>query len=47
VVCPAVRNHCGGCHMTLVNQIMVEIRQMKRFVRCEGCLRIFTGEAEG
>jgi len=46
VVCPAIRNHCGGCHMTLVNQKMVEIRQMKNFVRCEGCLRIFTGEAE-
>ncbi|MCX8036794.1 MAG: hypothetical protein N3D11_07030 [Candidatus Sumerlaeia bacterium] len=46
VVCPAVRNHCGGCHLTLVNQKLLEIRQMKTFVRCEGCLRIFCGEEE-
>jgi hypothetical protein len=46
VVCRAVRNHCGGCHISLVSQKMVEIRQMKTFVRCEGCLRIFSGEAE-
>lgn len=46
VVVPAVRNHCGGCHLNLVSQKMVEIRQMKKFVRCEGCLRLFSGEAE-
>jgi len=46
VVVPAVRNHCGGCHLSLVSQKMVEIRQMKQFVRCEGCLRLFSGEAE-
>ncbi|MBM3335660.1 hypothetical protein FJY63_13455 [Candidatus Sumerlaeota bacterium] len=46
VVCQAVGNHCGGCHINLVNQKMLEIRQMKTFVRCEGCLRFFTGLAE-
>jgi predicted nucleic acid-binding Zn-ribbon protein len=46
VVVPAIRNHCGGCHLSLVSQKMVEIRQMNDFVRCEGCLRLFTGEAE-
>jgi hypothetical protein len=46
VVCPAVRSHCGGCHINLVNQKMLEIRQMKTFVRCEGCLRIFSSEVE-
>jgi len=46
VVCQAVNNHCGGCHMSLVSQKMLEIRQMKHFVRCEGCLRVFSGEAE-
>jgi len=46
VVCQAVHSHCGGCHINLVNQKMLEIRQMKTFVRCEGCLRIFSGEAE-
>jgi len=46
VVVPAVRNHCGGCHINLVSQKMLEIRQMKRIVQCEGCLRIFSGEAE-
>jgi len=46
VVCQALHNHCGGCHINLVSQKMVEIRQMKTFVRCEGCLRIFSGAAE-
>ena len=46
VVCQALHNHCGGCHINLVSQKMVEIRQMKTFARCEGCLRIFSGEAE-
>jgi predicted nucleic acid-binding Zn-ribbon protein len=46
VVVPAVRNHCGGCHLNLVSQRMVEIRQMKSFIQCEGCLRIFNGEEE-
>jgi hypothetical protein len=46
VVCKAARSHCGGCHINLVSQKMLEIRQMKTFVRCEGCLRIFSGEEE-
>jgi len=45
VVVEAVRAHCGGCHMVLVSQKMVQIRQMSHFVRCEGCLRLFRGEA--
>lgn len=46
VVVPVVRNHCGGCHISLVSQKMVEIRQMKNFVRCEGCLRLFSGQIQ-
>lgn len=44
VVVPAVNSHCGGCHILLVSQKMVEIRQMKKFIQCEGCLRVFSGE---
>jgi hypothetical protein len=46
VVVMAVQNSCGGCHMNLVHQKMLEIRQMQRFVRCDGCLRLFAGEAK-
>ena len=45
VVVEADRNHCGGCHISLVTQRVLEIRQMKNIIQCEGCLRIFSGVA--
>lgn len=46
VVVEADGNHCGGCHINLVTQKILEIRQMKKIIQCEGCLRIFSGVAE-
>lgn len=35
---------CGGCHMKILPQVMVEIHKSEKIVHCEGCRRILISQ---
>ena len=40
VVVPIHGDSCGGCHMRILPQIIVEAKQCEKMITCEGCRRI-------
>lgn len=40
VVVPIEGDSCGGCHMRILPQVIVEAKQCEKMVTCEGCRRI-------
>lgn len=40
VVVPIEGDSCGGCHMRILPQVIVEAKQCEKMVICEGCRRI-------
>lgn len=43
-VVPVVGNACGGCHLSIPPQKILEIRRMNKLIFCEGCGRILVWE---
>lgn len=43
-VVPVVDNACGGCHLSIPPQRILEIRRMNKLYFCEGCGRILVWE---
>lgn len=46
IVVPVQGDSCGGCHMRILPQVLVEIHRGDKIVYCEGCRRILIGEQD-